>query len=242
MIRGLLLIFGLFSSTLVHGYDSPSQLSGRPPTNCSPRLSSKLRLGQFFLTSQSSVVATQERILSNLVQNIYGSQPIFHKDANDPSNMSGLIDLFARIRKEARNLSTNYRMTKVNDLGNVDLGDRSLQFIYFILLKGGKGSFAGLCCLPPLSSYISLKKSSTCVDAYLASKPILLAIFGNENVVNDLMQYRQSISTQLRDGKTADMNALEKDFRDRFERKMLSGIDPRMVSFRVSDQYSPKTE
>ena len=242
MIRGLLLILGLVSSTIVHGYDNPSQLPGRPPTNCSPRLSNRLRLGQFFSNSQSPPVATQERILSNLVQNVYGSQPIFYRDAKDPRNRSGLINLFARIRKEAINLSTNYRMTKVEDLANVDLGDRSLQFTYFILLTGGTGNFAGLCSLPPLLPYISLKKSSTCVDAYLAQKPILLAIFGNENVVGDLMQYRQSISTQLRDGKTTDMNALEKDFRDRFERKMLSGIDPRVVSFRVSDQYLPKIE
>ena len=80
------------------------------------------------------------------------------------------------------------------------------------------------------------------MDAYLAQKPILLAIFGNENVVNDLMQYRQIISTQLRNDEAADANALEKAFRDRFEGKMLSGIDPRTVSFRVSGQYLPKTE
>lgn len=242
MSRYLLLILMLSSAPIIHALDNPSRPSGRPPTNCLPRLSNKLHLGQFFLNSQSSIVATQEKLFSNLIQNVYGSQPIFHKNAKDPSNMLGLTNLFARIRKEIRNLSADYRMHRVSDLGNIDVGDRSLQFIFFLILEGGSGDLAGSCRLTPLSQYTTLKKRNTCVDLYLASKPILLALFGDENVVYDLMQYRQNVFTQLRDGKILDIDVAERNFRDQFEGKMISGIDPRTISFRVSAQYSPESK
>ncbi len=224
------------NNSVLNWYSTPSKTGSGSLTNCRPRLTRKLHVNRFFLETQSPMQATQTRLFYNLLNVLYGRQPIFHINSTNPINKSKLENLFDQVKKSVLKASPKYSFRKISDLANIDLENQDQQFIFFQLLKGGCGQFirGGCCTLPPLLNYLSIKKRQSCLDVYTASKSVLFALFGSDAVVNDILFHRAELEKSDR----TDTQSAEAEFRQKFEQYILPQINPCFVSFRVPPSMS----
>jgi hypothetical protein len=217
------------------------------------RLTSKLHVLALFTNEDQAQKPTQEFLFRNLLKTLYGSVPICtpHGD-NDPY----VQQIFDEVRAKALELGPKFPMHKAQYLGNIELGGphkNANQFSLFLILRGGKGEVfpSAPCTVHSLLDYISMNRRETCVNVYLAPAPLLLAIFGNADLVAQICQRRREICKKANEEdkkaiaplpgeKHEDiLDILSDEFKAQFESYLPSDIDPQYVEFRVS-RTTPK--
>lgn len=217
------------------------------------RLTSKLHVLSLFSNEDQAQKQTQEYLFRNLLKTLYGSVPICtSRGDNDPY----VQQIFEEVRVKALELGPKFPMHKAQYLANIELSGphkNANQFSLFLMLRGGKGEvFSGApCTVHSLLDYISMNRRETCVNVYLAPAPILLAIFGNADLVAQICQRRQEICKKANDEdkkaiaplpgeKQEDvLDILSDEFKAQFESYLPSEIDPQYIEFRVS-RTTPK--
>lgn len=217
------------------------------------RLTSKLHILALFSNEDQAQKPTQEYLFRNLLKILYGSVPICtSRGDNDPY----VQQIFDEVRTKALELGPKFAMHKAQYLANIELSGphkNANQFSLFLMLRGGKGEvFPGApCIIHSLLNYISMNRRETCVNVYLAPAPLLLAIFGNADLVAQICQRRQEMCKKANEEdkkaiaplpgeKQEDiLDMLSDEFKAQFESYLPSEIDPRYIEFRVS-RTTPK--
>jgi hypothetical protein len=87
-----------------------------------------------------------------------------------------------------------------------------------------------------LLDYITLKKS-TKIRVYLAARPLLLAIYGNESIVDSIIEKRQALFKQMRSG--ANKDDVSKAFKGAFENTGTASNYGAILDFEVTN-VNPK--
>jgi hypothetical protein len=215
---------------LPHESDSTAQEETRSLTRL-------LHIPALFAKTDSPQKTAQERIFRNLVRILYGSQPIFEVD-----NEAEIQNLFTLVFKHAMEWEEKFPIKRASDLGNIPFGsDDPTGFyrnVFFRILKGGDGEFLHnqSCRIVSILDFVSTQKHDQCINAYLAPSPILLATFEKQEVVDEIIAYRDEVYRKLleEEGTAA---TFEKEFREKFERYLPTEISPQYVDFRVSETY-----
>ncbi len=211
------------------------------------RLTSKLHVSALFSGEDSAQKPTQEKIFHNLLKVLYGSQALFTPQGNDDAYVQQLFD---ELRTKALELEPKFRISKAAFLANIELSGPKKdekQFILFLILKGGKGEiFRGSPCLVhPLLNYIQATSKEVCISPYLAEIPLLMAIFENGDVVENIVEFRKNAYKRIQNEKEPAggdptekkediLEILSAEFKMQFEPLLPSGIDPQYIDFQVS--------
>lgn len=216
---------------------------------------SKLHLDRFFAkdipNNGPSRKETQKKILFRLIEILYGNQPIFSKGDNTAAVTALFEKVFAK-GEEIESLHPRF-FSKAEDLALISLRDdpaipNAEHSAYYHMLRGGKNEIINgtRCKLEGLRYYISLRShENTIMSIYLAPKKLLLALFGpeKEDVVNELLAYRQEVWKDLHKGKGKNKDELEKEFKDKYFSQLPPDIGPDCIDFKISTtqpQNSPR--
>jgi hypothetical protein len=197
-----------------------------------PRLSRLVHIGALFSATSNAQKETQEKIFRNLLQVLYGTQSL--PDGQDAEQ------IFEHVRTQALAMEQKFPIKKARYLANIELEEGDLQHSLYRILKGGGTSPTDYA--DSLLSYISTTQKNYCANAYLAPRPVLLALFEQEDIVADIMEYRQELYRTLRKDKLADKNAMEQEFRQRFASKLPREINAEFIDFHVSKTRPPTGE
>ncbi|HEY4830962.1 MAG TPA: hypothetical protein VIH61_00140, partial [Waddliaceae bacterium] len=86
---------------------------------------------------------------------------------------------------------------------------------------------------PSLLDFITVKKKKLVIRVFLASQPLLMALFGNPGVVKQILESRIQLYRELKsEAKTAPQASEE--FKNLFINKRLPNIPDAMLNFDVS--------
>jgi hypothetical protein len=199
--------------------------------------SEKLNLSGFFQERDSAKKDSQKIIFHNLLRILYGNQPLFSVG----DNSDDVVNLFKEVEQRAEEISKKMFFVKVTDLTLISLRDdpdiqNLKQSVYSHILKGGRGEFifGHRCRLESLGKYINLNNSAEGIlNVYFAPKTLLLALFQQESIANEVIQYRSELWNMLREEKKLDKKVLEEKFRQKFVSSIPSSIDAKFIDFRI---------
>lgn len=158
------------------------------------------------------------QIAESLLQVLYGKAPFFEE------SLPGR--LLNRLMEVTDKFPEDKEIKDAKELANLDLGDDELNEIFCRMLRGSAQTLSGndkdnkLKEYPPLTDFIQVDKKATRIRVYLASKPVLLAIFHDKNLVDTIIKERKNLYNLVK-GKDAKMDAKEASgrFQAMFERK-----------------------
>src|SRR5690606_14974837 len=130
----------------------------------------------------------------NLMQSLYGSQPFFIDMAQKRPDFLNEI-LFALIRfSEETDKKLNAQHAK--EIATVDLGDDELNTVFRKMLRGSlldfeeSGSNEAAAGYPSLIDFITILPNKHVIRVFLASSEVLTALYGNRQVVGQIIEMR----------------------------------------------------
>lgn len=189
--------------------------------------------------------ASQQRYLQfsmiakNLLNALYGHTK-FLKDSL--AKDEGVIDrLLVAIGDESAKLTAKEKISSLCDLSRIKFQDEDLQFIFYNMLEGGveipkeeRGTLKLQKSYPKLGNYLTMQ-NKTQIRVYLASRPLLLALFGEEEIVDEIIQKRKELFAEV-DKQIDAMPVAEAkaQFQNQFEGRRIHGLISEMLDFTVS--------
>ena len=222
------------------------------------RYTSRLSLHSFFDPKEretASPVKLQTALfLKKLLFYLYGGKPVLEAAERDhPGIIESLVNaLFTAGTKVPK----NFKISTINELGNLNLENPVAQKLLYEMLKGnptlfetsfmpdetaeiqpGEKSSEGDVPqkedtdYPVLGDYLTLTKSSG-IRVYLASKPLLAVLFGDLGTADAIILARKDLYNQVDKGRDAAEASAE--FKNFFLEKRDPSIDPSFLDFSVS--------
>jgi hypothetical protein len=176
-------------------------------------------------------------ILKNLLQELYTGQEFFEEAKESYPDLEEIL-IRKMVEKAAEKRSEETPLETSRELAILDLEDQLQTYVRYKMMTGNKyrrkkatyaepGYF-------PLIEYVSMKKHSHLMSLWLAPRPLLNALFQNEDVVEDIIKTRHEIYNDLRKDKNKSaVEAKGKDLKLRYS-SYLMGIDPQFIDFEVS--------
>lgn len=184
-------------------------------------------------------------LMKRLMMQQYAAEPFFISAVEERPGL--LDDLMVKIEESAAQLPMKERIKKPQELANLDLQDPLLNEVLYKMLRGNvtreerrrgvKGGYLSL------TDFLSGGKE-TKIRVYLAPREILLALFEEPDLVEEIVQMRLQIWKQLngmKEGKNG-KEAVSEQFRQFIESRSPMGVNPRMVSYGVSKTDPRKYE
>lgn len=179
-------------------------------------------------------------LLKNLMQTLYGDQK-FYKEAKElqPDFEDEFIkNIFEQARDEQKNKQW---ISKVGHLGAIPLDDKLQSYIRYKMFTGNKSRLnEGSEDDPgyfPLVQFTSLKKRKTLISLWLAPRPILMALFQDPQVVQELMDFRREIYSEIRkNNSSGTKQAKQEELRLRFG-SLIRDIETDYIDFQVTGTY-----
>lgn len=178
----------------------------------------------------------QYLLLSNLIRILYSDQPFYQKIHGE---RQGFVDemLHAMI-KEAKNFKP--KMTKVASLANLDLHDADLQSVFVKMLNGNhENNQAGQCSeglgakdYDSLLDYIDIETKNPPIRVQLTSKNVLLAIFRDPILVDQIIQDRNRLRNQVSQNKDKKSDA-SLEF-ERYKERIPREFDQAQFNFQIT--------
>ncbi len=185
------------------------------------------------------------QILSSLLTVLYQNEPFYQKaKQNDPNLEERFLQAAREAAQELR--KDDAKLYAASQLRELEIHDKELKKFRDRVLVGTKsrkreslkeqGYY-------PLIEFITINKNQHLTSIWLASRPLLLAIFNDEEVVNDICKTRSDMHNQLKaelkgGGPEVKQSALtlKKSELERCYKDLLShnGIDPECIDFGVS--------
>lgn len=172
-------------------------------------------------------------VAKNLITFLYGDADFFKEASSKRHDL--LDELLFGLMKSSESL----KISENKDLANIKFGDEFLDTVFYHMLKGSpvvdydKKTFKPIDgSYPTLLDFIIVKKKLN-IRIYLASPQLLMAIFGNPSVVENILKERQSIYKELNSNPDAKV-ALAERFKTAFIEKRLPGINDTMLNFEIS--------
>ena len=203
---------------------------------------SKLHIKAAFSKESSARQETELKLFNNLLKILYGSLPLF----TNGSQSTQIIELFDELRATILSTEDKQHFTRVEHLIDAKLSgpnEHQRQFLLATLLKGANAEFilGRRCYVPKLINYVSaLARKETCMSVYKAPREIILALFQDPAIVDEVLAYRADLHKKLTSkkatssGEEVSPETLSNDFKTRFESKIPSGIDAQFIDFTVT--------
>lgn len=182
-------------------------------------------------------------LAKNLINILYGEAEFFKK-AKEKDD--GIVDtLLKEIGDQTAELPKKEQISSICDLSRINFEDSNLQTLFYSMLSGGveipkeeQGTVNVQRKYPPLGKYITLENKSV-LRVYLASKELLLAIFEDPEVVEDIIQKRNELYLEV-DSKRMSAEEASSLFKNQFENRRINGLISDVLDFGVS-KTDPKS-
>lgn len=140
-------------------------------------------------------------LLKNLMIAMYGDQK-FYKEAKElrpDFEDEFLANLFQRTQEEQE---SKQWISEVSHLGSIELDDDLQSYMRYKMFTGNKSRFvAGSQDDPgyfPLIQFTSFKKRKTLMSLWLAPKPLLMALFNDPEIVQDVIDTRREMYNEIK--------------------------------------------
>ena len=142
----------------------------------------------------------------NLINKLYGQANFFIKAKSERPNI--VSELLSAIQTAADN-SPEGSIKKIEDIYRLNLNDKQLQEVFYKMLKGSvekekyKKVDNSLKGNPkktyfPLLTFFNFNGLDKKIAVRLAPKELLIAIYGNETVADEIIEARQNLSRELK--------------------------------------------
>lgn len=184
-------------------------------------------------------VYNQQILLAKLlIHQLYSDAPFFIKaEEKYPDIVDATLQ---SLMNAAEKLPKNQKITNAADLASINLGDEQLNEFFYHILKGtvkiDEQDEAET--YPSLIDYVSVENKPQ-VRVYLAPHDLLMAIYGNEGLVKEVEEIRNSLYEKVKDESMTKEEATQ-EFEKQIGNKQREGIDEKTLNFWVS-KTNPKT-
>lgn len=173
-----------------------------------------------------------------LMKILYGHTSFYKAMENKRANfIDELLDEFSTA---ADALNTNEKIRRIEDIQRVRLADPELQEAFYHMLKGTIGKKELLLLKKdhplslrneekgylPLLDFLKHQKANPKIVVQLASRELLKAVFGKEDIVEAIIQKRNEL-----DPKSGDASA---QFANEFKGKQRAGISDVLLDFKIT--------
>ena len=191
-------------------------------------------------------------VAKNLITYLYSNQPFFMQALEQKPD---LIDqLLNAIVEAADALPEEKKIKKPKDLANLDLRDPVLNEVFYKMLRGtdvkkpkkGEEEENVWVDYLPMNGYLKLLKyislsGKTKIRVYLASPQLLIAIFRDPVVVQEIIDERKRFYRELKRDKSLQPQIFQQEFM-RFLINRDPGISPDLLNFEISKTDPGKYE
>lgn len=189
---------------------------------------------------ENTYAQTQRIILKRLINNTYGNQPFFIEMQKHSQDL--VEELFERISYVAQQPENQSKIERFENLGNLNLGSEKVQELFANILHGSstsvealkecdKKNTASLVAYPPLSQFVKIEKEKRPIRVFLVAPEVLLAIFNDRALVQEIIIERKLLHKQF---KSEEKATFDERFRQRFASHLPSDLDPALFNFEVS--------
>lgn len=149
-----------------------------------------------------------DKLIKTLIVQNYGEAP-FYKEAVEkrPNILEELLTYLKTLKEK--------KVNKAKALGNVDISDQDLKNLFYQLLRETPIEGKKACSSISLFDFLS-DSSRTKISVYIAPKPILLALFGKPEIVDQIVEMREELYDVVKkDKKKVEESTLQ--FQAKFE-------------------------
>jgi len=222
--------------------DAPIEIPEEEPAkrNTGEKRTSHLHIGALFRGENPTHLDGQGKaaftLLKNLLTSMYGDQKFF-KDAKakDPEfEEHFLLDLIEQAQDAQQE---NMWMNKVMDINSLELNDANQMYARYKMLKGTKSRYepdheamTGYYSIDDFASMTSRK--NTVMSLWLAPKELLMALFQDADLVQEVLEVRRDGYYDLKNGKTTEQT-IAQDLRLRYS-SHIQGFDANFIDFNVT--------
>jgi len=197
--------------------------------------SCKLDIVSFVADNDNTKNDSTKKLLHNLILALYGNKPFFETAKQNLSHLEE--DIIEDLIKGAKELEKEKLFKSPKDLCNIEARDAPHKEVLFLMLQGNapKKGIATAANYPSLLTFLSLSRTRhTIASLWLARPSLLLALFGNQATVDEVLKTRASIYDKLKRDTKVDPVTFEGELKTAFERSLASGIDHSFIDFRAS--------
>lgn len=195
---------------------------------------------------QSDKIPLQITLAKNLMFFLYGDQPFFISMQEKRSNF--LDEIFAALIKASDNFTKEQKLNrnKAEEIATIDLGDMELNDVFAKMLRGSieevgnvdintnpTPSFKPTRGYYPLLDFLTIARDKLKIRVFLASPQLLMAIYGNADIVRQILDARKNLYNDVVAGPTKEAPATQ-SFQAQFQNSQLPEIPNDILDFSVS--------
>ena len=217
----------------------------KPPKN-TPRggkhLCRFLNIGPLFFDEKDEDGEKKQTIrivLKRLIQELYSNQEFYKEEhENLPDFDEIFINELISASKNQELLTGKKKMKDVSDLGKYQLHDKGLDHFLYAIMRGDKlrhnlTSRNGQYGYYSLANFVRANKSEKPLSVYLAPRPVLMALYQSQEIVDNIMETRNQICSTL-SGDISQKEKLGLEFKNLFSGLLPDDIHTIELSFNVS--------
>jgi hypothetical protein len=206
---------------------------------CTPHL----HIGELFTDDNLNITDGKGKacftLLKNLMISMYGNENFYLEAKEEVPDFEDrfLINLYERTKDREK------KVTRVKALATIELDDELQNYVRYKIFNGNKSRYdkdsADEVGYYPLLQFTSITKRKTLLSLWLAPKPLLMALFQNPDVVQEVIEARRDIYNDLRKDKNQSaVTTKENELRLRFS-SSIHDIDTQFIDFKVSRTRPP---
>ncbi|MCE5294239.1 MAG: hypothetical protein LLF94_06455 [Chlamydiales bacterium] len=217
-----------------------------PSQNCSRFL----HIGDIFSEENGSILEGRGRdcftLLKNLLNEMYKGQK-FYQNAKDQEPeidekfIRNLLERAKEIEQTRKESDEKKWLHSFQDLDQVPLDDDVQNDLRYMVFNGTKSLYDDTRYDPsgyfPLYEITRINKKDKIMSLWLAPRPLLMALFQNEEIVEEVIQARIEILKDLRKMRAQNPDGKEKpidsDLKKRFG-AYIRDINPEYINFEIS--------
>ncbi len=214
-----------------------SENQNRTKNKASAKLSFRLFVDKEQREKNLPQLETQIAITRQLMQYLYGDQPFYQEiEVRRPNFLNEIISALIR---ESESFPT---LTKTKEIATIDLKDPELNEVFTRMLKGAYEKPGPKKIQRPyklengyysLLDFITLQKNKLNLRVFLASKHLLVALYGSPQIVDDIIKTRYTLFRNV-DDNVLDANTASAEFQQTFGNSQLPYVPVDILDFGVS--------
>lgn len=183
----------------------------------------------------------------NLMRFLYGGQPFFSE--MEQKRPYFLNDILHALIVQTENFTGKDKLKKVKEIATIDLKDAELNEVFTKMLQGSFdepeeiepeeiGVQKQRRFQPPygyysLLDFITIQTNKLQIRVFLASPQLLMALYGNANTVEDILENRYRLYREL-SNHTVTQEEANAEFQGLFQNLRLDYVPESMLNFGVS--------
>lgn len=127
------------------------------------------------------------------------------------------------------------KLDKAKEIGTLDLDDEQLMYVRYKMFSGASPRDRGKNGPYSLAECISVKENPCLMSVWLAPRPLLMALFQNEHIVDDVLAWRKETYYELVNRKSPTLiQTKSADFKSKFALYIPDSISKDLIDFEVS--------